>query len=84
VLIDEAMEKLITSRLECISPDALEGSGSENAQAMMKGGRFERFKCAFGSDAANIPSLRLAVPGLIRRETFQHLDIVNGAMVINT
>jgi hypothetical protein len=77
------MEKLVTARLASIPADVLEGSASENAQTMMKGGRFERFKCAFGSDAANVPSLRLPVPGLIRRETFGHLDITNGAMVIN-
>jgi hypothetical protein len=77
------MEKLVTARLARIPADALEGRPSDNAQTMMKGGRFERFKCAFGSDAANVPSLRLPVPGLTRRETFGELDITNGAMVIN-
>jgi hypothetical protein len=82
VLIDLDMERLITAKLGGVPPELLEGTPLENAHAMMKNGRFERIKLAFGSDAANVPSWRLAIPGLRGRQSFQDLEIENGAIVI--
>lgn len=78
------MERYISDRLNGVPADVLEGSPVNNAQAMMRGGRFERFKCAFGSDVSNVLSLRLPVPGLTRQDNFAHLDIINGAIAITT
>jgi hypothetical protein len=78
------MERFISDKLNGVPTELLEGSPTKNAQTMMRGGRFERVKCAFGSDVANVSSLRLPVPGLTRRDTFAHLDILNGAMAITT
>jgi hypothetical protein len=83
-LIDFEMEASVRDRLLNIPAEYLEGSAASNAQSMMRGGRFERFKCAFGSDVANVSSLRLRVPGLTHRDTFAHLDITNGSMAITT
>lgn len=83
-LIDFEMEAFVRDRLSNIPAESLEGSAASNAQSMMRGGRFERFKCAFGSDVANVSSLRLRVPGLTNRDSFAHLDIANGSMAITT
>lgn len=83
-LIDFEMERFIRDKLNGVPIEVLEGSPQNNAHSMMKGGRFERFKCAFGSDLSDLSSLRLPVPGLTRQDTFAHLDIRNGAMIITT
>jgi hypothetical protein len=82
VLIDLDMERLITTKLSNVPPELLDGSPAENAQSMMKNGRFERIKLAFGLDAANVPSWRLPIPGLRGRQTFHDLEIDSGAIVI--
>ena len=82
VLIDLDMERFITAKLSNVPPELLEGTPVENAHSMMKNGRFERIKLAFGSDAANVPSWRLTIPGLRGRQTFQDLEIESGAIVI--
>ena len=78
------MERFICDRLNGIPVQVLEGTPQKNAHSMMREGRFERFKCAFGSDVSDVSSLRISVPGLTRQDNFAHLDIKNGAMVITT
>ena len=75
------MEHFLATTLAGL-PTGLIPKGAEvAAQAMMKG-RFERFKCAFGSDAANVPTMKLRVPGLERHQSFEQLDIIDGMMII--
>jgi hypothetical protein len=61
-LIDIRVQQLLEERLRHIS-HRLSASPIDTAEKMMFG-RFERFKCSFGTSASNMPQLLLTVPGL--------------------
>lgn len=61
-LIDFKVEKLLTERLESIRHH-LPAEPWIIAEKMMRG-RYETFKCSFGSESNYIPWLRLYVPGI--------------------
>ena len=61
-LIDIRVQQLLEERLRHIS-HRLPASPIDTAEIMMHG-RFERFKCAFGTSAYDMPQLFLRVPGL--------------------
>ena len=79
-LIDFRVQKLLTERLETIRHH-LRGEPRVIAEQMMRG-RFERFKCAFGSEASNMPSLPLYVPGLPPGFDFPQARIMDSKMII--
>lgn len=77
------MEHFLATTLANLPAGLLPKGAEVTAQAMMEG-RFERFKCAFGSDAANVPTMKLKVPGLERHQSFEQLDITDGMMIIKS
>jgi hypothetical protein len=79
-LIDFKVQKLISERLESIRYH-LQGEPWAVAEKMMRG-RFETFKCSFGSEASNVPHLPLYVPGLQPGMDFPHAQIEASAMII--
>lgn len=79
-LIDMSAQQLIMSRLENII-QYLQMSPQETAQIMIEG-RFERFKCSFGGDGTDIPTLPLMIPGLVPSSNFPELGIVDSCMII--
>lgn len=79
-LIDMDMQKLIFERLKAIPGLGNLHEIQKIAQQMING-QFLKIKHAFGNDGTNIPTLRLAVPGLNRRD-IPNLDIINGELVI--
>ena len=56
------MQQLLSERLELVQ-DYLPAPAAKIAERMMLG-RFERFKCGFGTPAMTVPRLYLPVPGL--------------------
>ncbi|KAL4982809.1 hypothetical protein BDW68DRAFT_194927 [Aspergillus falconensis] len=62
VFIDRALHKLITGRLSKVTDHLLQAP--EFIAWKMLSGRFQRLKCAFGTDAARTPFLSLDVPFL--------------------
>ena len=80
-LIDHDMEQLLIAKLAGLPSRMLERGPTKTAQVMMKD-TFEILKCAFGSDAANMPAIKLKVPGLSTQDNFPHLDITRGKMDI--
>ena len=79
-LIDMAAQQLIMGRLSNICQH-LRMSPQETAQIMI-GGRFERFKCSFGSEGTEIPNLPLVIPGLAPSSNFPEAGIVNSCIII--
>ncbi|KAI9367444.1 hypothetical protein BJX61DRAFT_551448 [Aspergillus egyptiacus] len=67
VFIDRAIHKLITERLSKVKDELLERP--EHIAWKMLTGRFQRLKCAFGTEAARTPCLSLDVPFLKNPET---------------
>ena len=61
-LIDIRVQQYLERQL-VRAPQYLNSSPQDVAERMMHG-RFERFKCTFGTSAANLPALYLEVPGL--------------------
>lgn len=61
-LIDIRMQQMLTERLN-IAQQYLHAPAQEIAEKMMLG-KFERFKCAFGSPGVSVPRIFLPVPGL--------------------
>jgi hypothetical protein len=61
-LIDIRVQQLLVERLRHIA-HRLPASPLEISERMMHG-RFERFKCSFGTNASNMRQLLLTIPGL--------------------
>ncbi len=80
-LIDINFHSLVSSRLNKIR-DYLKGEPNEIAYKMMQG-RFERFKCSYGTPAsAAIPTIPLEVPGLGSGKHFPNVKIEDSTMKI--
>ncbi|KAK2801616.1 hypothetical protein FQN50_007677 [Emmonsiellopsis sp. PD_5] len=83
VFIDKSAHQLLSRRLENIRQH-LPTSPSDTAWQMMSG-RFERFKCSFGSNMTwTVPSLKLDVPTLGPRVNYREAEIYNGQMSISS
>ncbi|RAH50576.1 Hsp70 family protein [Aspergillus brunneoviolaceus CBS 621.78] len=80
VFIDREIHRIICDRLERIS-DHLRLSPSATAWRMTFG-RFQRFKCAFGTEATAAPWLKLDVPSLQTDVDFPEADVYDGQMQI--
>jgi hypothetical protein len=79
-LIDFRVAKLISERLETIRHH-IQGEPRDVAEKMMRG-RFETFKCSFGVEASNVPTLPLPVPGLSPGQDFPQARIADSKMII--
>ena len=80
-LIDMKFHRIVENRLHKIT-DYLEGDPDDTARKMMQG-RFERFKCSFGTAAASeIPTIPLEVPGLRPGSHFPNVKIEDSTMKI--
>lgn len=80
-LIDLRVQQHLEQRLnECAN--RLPAPPAEVAERMMQG-RFERFKCTFGTSAGNLPALLLEVPGLPAGTEIPRAGIQNSRMSIS-
>lgn len=80
-LIDIHFHHIVTDRLNKIR-DYLQGEPSVIADKMMQG-RFERFKCSFGTPSSSaIPTIPLEVPGLKPGLHFPNVNIEDSTMRI--
>ncbi|PWY64726.1 hypothetical protein BO94DRAFT_505015 [Aspergillus sclerotioniger CBS 115572] len=80
VFIDREIHRLIATRLEAVRPH-LRSSPSATAWKMTFG-RFQRYKCAFGTEATATPWLKLDVPSLVSDSDHPEADIYDGQMQI--
>lgn len=80
VFIDRFIHQLMREKLEQIRQH-LQFTPSEVAWKMISG-RFQRLKCAFGTEATLTPWLKLDVPSLESDFDFPEADIYNGQMQI--
>lgn len=74
------MHQLMCEKLEHIRQH-LQLAPSEAAWKMTSG-RFQRLKCAFGTEATLTPWLKLDVPSLESDADFPEADVYNGQMQI--
>ena len=80
-LIDINFHHIIADRLHKIR-DYLQGDPDDTADKMMQG-RFERFKCSYGTAASSeIPTIPLGVPGLRPGSHFPNVNIEDSTMKI--
>ena len=80
-LIDLNFHRIVSDRLNKIR-DYLEGEPDDLAYKMMQG-RFERFKCSYGTAAASaMPTIPLEVPGLRPGRHFTNVNIEDSTMKI--
>ena len=80
-LIDMHFQHIVSDRLRKIQ-DQLQGDPDDIAEEMMIG-RFERFKCSYGTaGASSIPTIPLEVPGLRPGQQFPSLNIEDSTMKI--
>lgn len=80
-LIDINFHHIVSDRLNKIR-DYLQGEPDDIAEKMMKG-RFERFKCSYGTAASSaIPTIPLEVPGLRAGKHFPNVNIEDSTMRI--
>lgn len=80
-LIDIRVQQFLESRLALIQ-DRLAEPVQEVAEKMLLG-RFERFKCIFGTSAANVPALFLEVPGIPPGMDIPQAGIQNSRIAIS-
>lgn len=80
MFIDRFIHQLIREKLDKIRQHLLL-SPNEVAWRMCSG-RFQRLKCAFGTEATLIPWLKLDVPSLESDIDHPEADIYNGQMQI--
>ncbi|KAF5855679.1 hypothetical protein ETB97_008614 [Aspergillus alliaceus] len=80
VFIDRRMHQLICKNLEKVR-NHLRLSPSDAAWRMTSD-RFQRLKCAFGTEATLSPWLKLDVPSLLAESDLPEADIYNGQMRI--
>ncbi|KAK5083734.1 hypothetical protein LTR05_006239 [Lithohypha guttulata] len=81
-LIDYKMEERILERLESIKHHLLDEPVRIAEQMISSGGRFETFKCSFGTEALQVLDLLIPVPGLPQGKDFPQAGIFDGKMVI--
>lgn len=81
-LIDYKMEERILERLESIKHSLLDEPTRIAEQMISSGGRFETFKCSFGSEALQALELLIPVPGLPPGRDFPQVGIFDSKMVI--
>ena len=80
-LIDINFHHIVSDRLNKIR-DYLQGEPDDIAEKMMQG-RFERFKCSYGTTASSaIPTIPLEVPGLRPGKHFPNVNIEDSTMRI--
>lgn len=80
-LIDINFHHIVSDRLNKIR-DYLQGEPDDIADKMMQG-RFERFKCSYGTAASStIPTIPLEVPGLPPGKHFPIVNIEDSIMRI--
>ena len=80
--IDIQFHQVITERLSRVQAHLRENA-DVIAEKMIEG-RFERFKCSYGTAAAStIPNLLLNVPGLEAGQNFEDARIENSSMVFS-
>ncbi|CAF9942006.1 hypothetical protein IMSHALPRED_003147 [Imshaugia aleurites] len=80
-LIDINFHHIVSDRLNKIR-DFLQGEPDDIAYKMMQG-RFERFKCSYGTPASStIPTIPLEVPGLRPGTHFSNVNIEDSTMKI--
>lgn len=80
-LIDLNFHHIVSDRLNKIR-DYLEGKPDDIADKMMRG-RFERFKCSYGTAASSaMPTIPLEVPGLRPGRHFPNVNIEDSTMRI--
>lgn len=80
-LIDIQFHHIVSDRLNKIR-DYLPGEPNVTAYKMMQG-RFERFKCSYGTPASSaIPTIPLEVPGLRPGTHFPNVNIEDSTMRI--
>ena len=80
-LIDINFHHIVEDRLHKIR-EYLQGDPDDTAHKMMQG-RFERFKCSYGTPAAyEIPTIPLEVPGLRPGSHFSNVNIEDSTMRI--
>ena len=80
-LIDLNFHHIVSDRLNKIR-DYLHGEPNDIAYKMMQG-RFERFKCSYGTAASSaIPTIPLEVPGLRPGQHFSSVNIEDSTMRI--
>ena len=79
-LIDMEMSKLILEGLRAVPDLGTLQDRQRLVQQILKT-QFQRIKHPFGNDGTQIPTLRLSIPGLNRRD-IPHLNISNGELVI--
>ncbi|KAK5796631.1 hypothetical protein VI817_005916 [Penicillium citrinum] len=80
VFIDRHVHRILSEKLEKVQ-DYLQLTPSETAWRMIIG-RFQRFKCAFGSDANIAPYLKLDVPNMDSDLDFPEAEIYDGQIRI--
>jgi hypothetical protein len=78
--IDRKIHQLICERLEKVK-EHLAFSPSEAAWKMTCG-RFQRLKCAFGTETTLTPWLKLDIPSLETNTDLSEAEIYNGQMRI--
>lgn len=79
-MIDFRIQQLIESRLRPLQ-HLIRDDVQSVAEQMLRG-RFDTFKCSFGSAASNVHKLPLSVPGLDLEHNFPQSAIEDGKMVI--
>lgn len=80
-LIDIRFHHIVSDRLNRVR-DYLHGEPDHIAEKMMQG-RFERFKCSYGTAASSaIPTIPLEVPGLGPGMHFPNVNIEDSTMMI--
>ena len=79
-LIDFRVQKMLGERLEAVR-HYLQFEPRLTAEKMMRG-RFETFKCSFGSEASNVPNLPLDVPGLPPGFDFPQARILGSRIIV--
>jgi hypothetical protein len=80
VFVDRHVHQILTEKLEK-AQDHLQLSPAETAWKMTTG-RFQRFKCAFGSEAILTPFLKLDVPNLASDFDLPEAGISDGQISI--
>ncbi|KAJ5734832.1 hypothetical protein N7533_013235 [Penicillium manginii] len=80
VFIDRHVHQIVSQNLEGIR-DHLRYSPSETAWRIITG-RFQRFKCGFGSEATSTPYLKLDIPGLDPGLDFPEKNIFDSQLSI--
>lgn len=81
-LIDYKMEERILERLEGIRHSLTQEPAVIAEQMISAGGRFETFKCSFGSEAVQVLDLLIPVPGLRPGMDIPQANIWDSRMVI--